>query len=227
MLTILYRTLLIYALLILIMRCMGKRQLGELEVTDLVTTLLISEVAALPITDEEIPLAHAVLPLVVLCTLEVLLATLAVKLPRVKRMFSARPAILIYNGKPRRATMRAMRISAEELLSQLRLKEVSDPAEVLYAILEPNGQISVIKKATAQPPTVADLGAEPTEHGIMHLIMVDGEVNRQGLRLAGKDDRWLAELLAARHLRPEEVFLLLCDDGGRVRVVEREEGRRP
>ncbi len=222
MLTILIRTLIIYLSLLITMRFMGKRQLGELEISDLVTTLLLSEVASLPITNTDIPLSHALIPILTLTSLEVLLSGLLLKLPFLKRLVSIRPAILVHNGKPDRAALRAMRVSSEELLSQLRQKDVVDLAEVAYAILEPNGQISVIKRATAQQPTARELGVSVTESGMMHLIISDGRINRRNLALAGKDERWLEAILHAHRLAAEDIFLLLADDAGTVRIYPRE-----
>ncbi len=223
MLTILIRTLIIYLSLIATMRFMGKRQLGELEITDLVTTLLLSEIASIPVTNADIPLSHALLPILTLTALEVLLSGALLKIPALKRVFSPRPAILIRNGKPDRAALRSLRISSEELLSQLRQKDVTDPHEVAYAILEPNGQVSVVKRATERQATTRELGVTPTENGMMHLVISDGAVNRRNLSLAGKDERWLREILGAHSLTVPEVFLLMVDDSGKVRIFPREE----
>ncbi len=223
MLTILIRTLIIYASLIITMRFMGKRQLGELEVTDLVTTLLLSEVATLPLTNTDIPLSHALIPILTLMALEVLLSGALLRFPKLKQLFGVRPAILVRDGKPVRRTLRAMRISSEELLSQLRLKDVSDLHELAYAILEPNGQISIIKRATARQPTTREVGVTPAESGMMHLIVSDGRINRHSLELAGKDEQWLLSLLRAHRMALSDVFLLLTDDGGTVRIYPRGE----
>ncbi len=223
MLTILIRTLIIYASLIVTMRFMGKRQLGELEVTDLVTTLLLSEVATLPLTNTDIPLSHALIPILTLMALEVLLSGALLHHPGLKQLFGIRPAILVRNGKPVRRTLSSMRISSEELLSQLRLKDVTDLHELAYAILEPNGQISIIKRATARQPTTQEMGVTPTESGMMHLIVSDGRINRHSLELAGHDDAWLMSILKAHRMSLEDVFLLLADDGGTVRIYPRRE----
>ncbi len=223
MLTILIRTLIIYLSLIMTMRFMGKRQLGELEISDLVTTLLLSEVASLPLTNTDIPLSHALIPILTLTSLEVLLSGLILKFPSLKRLLSIRPAILIRYGKPDRTVMQQMRISSEELLSQLRLKDVVDFREVAYAILEPNGQISVIKQAAAQQPTAAEFGISTTETGMMHLIISDGTVNLRNLQLSGKSETWLSSVLSAHGLAVSDVFLLLTDDAGGVRIYPRKE----
>ena len=218
MTVILIRTLVIYGLLIMIMRFMGKRQLGELEIADLVTTLLISEVASLPLTDPDVPLTHALLPVLTLMALEVLLSGALLKCPPLKKMLSVRPAILVRHGVPDRAAMARTRISSEELMSQLRQKEVSDLTELEYAILEPNGQISVTRKAREQPVTRRDMGIKAAEAGMMHLVISDGRVNLRNLELAGKDPPWLERFLRTHGARAEEIFMLLVDDGGEVKL---------
>ena len=223
MTTILIRTLIIYMALIMIMRFMGKRQLGELEISDLVTTLLISEVASLPLTNPDVPLSHAILPVLVLMALEVLLSGVLLKIPFLKRLFAVRPAVLIRHGIPDRAAMRSVRVSSEELLSQLRQNDVTDPDEVEYAILEPNGQISVVKKARRQQATPQDLGIKVPETGMMHLVVSDGRVNPCSLRLAGTDEGWLTAVLKTHKIALRDVFWLMVDDSGQVRLISREE----
>ncbi len=222
MVTILIRTLIVYISLIATMRFMGKRQLGELEISDLVTTLLLSDIATLPITNTELPLSHALVPILTLTSLEVVLSGVLLKVPSLKRALSVRPAILVRHGKPNRAAMRSVRVSAEELLSQLRQKDVTELDEVDYAILEPNGQISIIKKAAQREATAGDLGLTPAESGMMHLLVCDGEINRRNLSMAGWDEARLFRELTRRKLTLEEVFLLLADDSGRVAVYPRE-----
>ncbi len=222
MITILIRTLIIYVSLIMIMRFMGKRQLGELEISDLVTTLLVSEIASLPQTNTDIPLSHAIMPILVLTSLEVLLSGAQIKIPLLKNLFAIRPAILIRHGVPDRAVMRSVRVSSEELLSQLRQKDITDPDEVEYAILEPNGQISIVKKAKEQSPTLAQLDMKTQERGMMHMVICDGKVNPRNLSLAGKDQRWLEAYLLTKRTRAEDVFLLLVDDSGQTRLYPKE-----
>lgn len=210
MLKILLRTLLIYGFLILIMRFMGKRQLGELEVTDLVTTLLISEIASLPLTEENIPLHHALLPIITLAGLEVGMSALLLKRPIFKRLLIPRPTILMSHGVPDRKAMKKARLSCEELLSQLRLKGVNDPQNVEYAVMESNGQISVIQSESDGDSTALT--------GVMRLIISDGWVNRDNLRLIGRDTAWLEKYLKKRGLHSRDVFMLLSDGGKVLRL---------
>ena len=223
MTVIFVRTLILYVLLIMIMRFMGKRQLGELEIADLVTALLISEVASLPLTDADVPMSHALLPVLTLMAMEVLLSGALLKIPALKKILSVRPALLVHHGVPDRKAMATARISSEELMSQLRQKEVSDLTRVEYAILEPNGQISVVLRASEQPATCRDLGLKTTERGMMHLVISEGQINPRNLELAGKDQAWLERFLQTHRVRPEQVFMLLVDDSGVAQLFLKEE----
>ena len=207
---VLLRTVLVYAFLILIMRLMGKRQLGELEITDLVTTLLISEIASLPLTEESISLHHALLPIFILAGLEMGLSALLLKRPVFKRLLTPHPTLLMSHGVPDRGAMKKAKLSCEELLSQLRLKGIHDPDEVAYAVMESNGQISVIQENTEQTSS--------TPSRLLRLLISDGQVNREGLRMVGRDEAWLEGYLKGKGLRPREVFMLLSDGDKTLRV---------
>ena len=203
MFSILIRTVLIYVFLIITMRMMGKRQLGELEITDLVTTFMISEIASLPLTDTNIPLHHALIPILSLAGLEMIMSALLLRYPLCKRLLTPRPTLLICHGTPDRSAMKQARLSCEELLSQLRLQGVTDLQSVEYAIMEPNGQISVIardEESNAQP--MADL---------MYLLISDGRVNKEHLQSVGKDEIWLKQYLNSHGMKSKEVFMLLSD----------------
>ena len=218
MLILLLRTLLIYGFLIAIMRFMGKRQLGELEITDLVTTLLISEIASLPLTEQDIPLHHALLPILTLAALEVGMSALLLKRPLFKRLLISRPTILMSHGTPDRQAMKKARLSCEELLSQLRLKGVVDPEDVEYAVMEPNGQISVIQKESQEKTQQLE--------GVMRLVISDGWVNEENLRLIGRDQAWLDGFLKGKGLRPKAVFMLLSDGGKTLRLYPKQTENR-
>ncbi|MBQ8356731.1 MAG: DUF421 domain-containing protein [Clostridia bacterium] len=223
MLTILLRTIIIYIILIGTMRLMGKRQLGELEISELVTTLLISEIATLPIGDPSIPVVYAVIPLVTILTMEVALSMILLKCPRLKNIASARPSILIRHGTVDQGELRRIRISIDELISEVRQAGLPSLSDVDYAILEQNGKISVIPRKNAQPPAAKDLGLHLTENGIVHAIIEDGTVNRYNLKLLQLNDAWLEEKLDERSLDPEDVFFLGMDDDGTLYWIKKED----
>jgi uncharacterized membrane protein YcaP (DUF421 family) len=130
---------------------MGKRQLGELEISDLVTTFLISEIASLPITDTEIPLSHAIIPIIVLLSLEVSISTLLSKFPKLKFVLSSRPSTIIKDGEICKKAFEDSRLSFDELFTELRQQGCDDISQIKYAILEQNGNITVIQKAKYKP----------------------------------------------------------------------------
>ncbi len=222
MLIILLRTIIVYVILLCTMRLMGKRQLGELEITELVTTLLISEIATLPIVDPSVPVMYAVIPLITIITAEVALSVILLKCPRLKNVASARPSILVRQGKPDQKEMLRIRISIDELISEVRQAGLATLADVDYAILEQNGKISVIPRRAAQPPTAQDLGLSPAENGILHALIEDGKLNRYNMKQMALDDRWVNAQLAKQKLSLPEVFFLGIDDGKSLYWVKKE-----
>ena len=225
MTTILIRTLIIYIVLILIMRLMGKRQIGELEVTDLVTTLLISEIASLPITNQEIPLAYAAIPMVTLLILEVFSSVVLIRFPKLKNIVSARPTVIINGGRLDQRALRDLRISLDELMSEVRQSGVTDLSEVEYAILEKNGKLTVLPKARFLPPTAEDMGLEVSEEGLMHIVYSNGCFSRVGLELIGKDRSWVEQQLKRRGLALDDLFCVTANEGGKLYWIKKEERR--
>lgn len=229
MLTVLIRTLVIYISLILVMRLMGKRQIGELELSDLVTTFLISEIASLPITDTQIPLSHAIIPIIILLTLEVGISMLLSKFPKFKYLFSARPSTLIKNGNICKKALADSRISFDELFSQLRQQGYDDISQIKYAILEQNGSITVIQFAKFKPASAEQLGITVTDGGLFHIVIERGRINRHGLRETGYSEKKLCALLSRLNYSPSDIYLMMINDSGEPRIIPYESipKRRP
>lgn len=222
MLTIFFRTIILYFILVFSVRLMGKRQIGELQVSEFIITLLLSEIASAPVTNRAIPLLHAVTSILLLLAVEVIISFLLLKSNRLKRLFYGSPTILICRGKLIQKALKDNRVELDELLSELRQKGFSDPADVDYAILEENGQLSVFPKAEKAPVTPADLSLQPKESGIAHVCILDGTVLGKNLGLCGWDEKRLAAELKRRKLRLRDVFLLTVDDGGSVTLIKKE-----
>ncbi|MBR2293134.1 MAG: DUF421 domain-containing protein [Clostridia bacterium] len=223
MTTLLIRTVLIYAILVFAMRMMGKRQIGELEISDLVTTLLISEIASLPITDNDIPLSHAVVPIVTLITFEVVSSALLAAFPRLKNILTTRPATLIRNGKLCGKEMKNARISADELISELRQKDIADPSEVAYAILEQNGKITVLPKAKNRPPSAEQLKIKVQETGLYHIVIDKGCINAHNLKELNLKKSELLGQLSKQGLRPRDIYLMMINDTGDTQIIKKSE----
>lgn len=221
MLTILMRLIIIYTILIGTMRVMGKRQIGELQVSELVTTILLSELAAQPIADPQIPLIFAIIPIGALISIEVVISFAVTKIPFLKPIFDGKPSILISKGKLNTAEILRVRISLEELLSQLRIAGVADIGEVDYAILEQNGQLSVITKKHASPPSADDLQVKVSESGIAHALIVDSEVSDFNLKQIGRSRGWLEKRLSHYKIKLADVMLFTVDDSGKENLIRR------
>lgn len=221
MLTLLLRTVLTYVFLLFIMRLMGKRQLGELEMTDLVITLLLSEIATVALTDPDKPILHTIIPVTTLAVLEVIASYLSLKFPKLKALLSPKPAILVHNGKIDRQQLQKARVTIDELMCELRQKDVSDIDQVQYAIIESSGKISVLKKASETPPTAALLDMQPPENGMMRTVFCDGVYADITLRALGRDRNWVDKQIKQHGLLPEKVFFVTADDAGNVRIQQK------
>lgn len=220
LLSIFIRTIIIYVILTITMRIMGKRQLGELDVSELVITILLSEIATLPITNTEEPISHALIPIALLAGLEILSSALILKLPLAKNILSSKPAVIIAHGTIDIKAMKRVRISIEDLMSQIRQNGIYNIEEVDYAILEENGKMSIIPKSRYRQPDREDLNIASQDDGIMHIIISNGVVNSHGLSIVKKDRKWLKSELSRYGLQPSEVFCMTCDDVGQLYVIK-------
>lgn len=220
MITIIYRTIIIYAILLCAVRLMGKRQLGDLELSEFVITILLSEIAIVPIADKSVKLLHSIVPILLLVSLEALVAFLSLKSRTVKKTVSGCPTILIKKGKLCKSEMAKERVTLDALLCELRLKNIYDVSEVDYAILEENGQISVLQKSWARTATAGDIGIEKKEDGIFHPIVVDGQVSDFNLKLCSHNRKWLKNQLKKRGLKSRDVFLMTVNDTGEINIIK-------
>lgn len=222
MITILIRTLIIYITLIITMRMMGKRQIGELEITDLVTTLLISEIASLPITNPEIPILHAIIPMIILLVLEILSSVILIRLPILKNLVSARPTVIIHKGNLDQSALRELRMSLDELMSEIRQQGLTDLSQVDCAILEKNGNLTVLPKAKYAQPTTEQLGISAEDDALMHIVYSNGTYSKVGLRLIGKNRDWLKKQLKRRGLDEQQLFCVTANENGDLYWIKKE-----
>lgn len=222
MVTILTRTIIIYITLIGTMRILGKRQLGELEVSELITTILLSEIGSMPIANQDIPIVYAIIPLVTIMLFEVGSSFILSRSPRLKNVFTSPPSALIYKGKINQRELKKNRISPEELISELRQKNITDPSHVEYAILEQNGLLSVIPKIQYQQATLEQLKIQDAETGLAHIIISQGRWNEYNLNLLNKSKKDFEKRLQKKRIKVKEVFLLTIDDDNNIDLVIKE-----
>ena len=222
MVIIFIRTLIVYTILILSMRIMGKRQIGQLDVTDLITTLILSEIASLPIENPDMPIINALIPIITLLTFEVTSSTILSKTPRLKNLFSSRPGFLIQGGKINQKELIKNRISPDELLSELRKNGICDLSEVAYAIIEPDGKITVLPKSENRPITASDLNIKTGNDELSYVLISRGVINEHGLSTTGKSREWLSEELKDKKCTPRDVFLMTTTPSGKINIIMKE-----
>ena len=213
----LMRTVIVYFLLLIAMRITGKRQLGELQLSELITALLISEIASFPISDLSVPLVYSIISTVLIICLEIAIPCLANTSSFFSRLIEGHPVIIISKGKLIQKELVKSRIGIDELICELRLKGFTDLCDVEYAILEQNGKLSVVPKQSARPVTLSDMGIHSAAKGFAHPIILSGKVSKYNLRLTGKDEDWLMKKLQGKD--PHDVLLMTLDDNDGVNII--------
>ena len=227
MATAFIRTIVLYFLIMIGLRLLGKRQIGELEPIELVLTLLISDLAAVPMQDFGIPLLNGVIPIVTLLALSMLLSWGSVRSIRLRRLICGSPTALILDGQVQQDAMRHNRFTLDELIEELRSQGVTDLTTVKYAVLETDGQLSVLLYPDEQPATPKQLGRPVKDDTFLpHIFVNDGRVMGENLALAGLDAAWLDKAVHAQGYRaPSEIFLLSLDGAGKILCIGKD-GKR-
>ena len=217
------RTLIIYFALVLIMRLLGKRQLGEMELSEFVVAALIADLASHPLQDIGIPMINGLVPIVTLFCCEVLISGLAMKNIRLRALLFCKPSMLVEKGKIRQKEMKKNRFTTDELMEELRNQGYLDIGSVEYAVLETDGRLSVIPYPAEAPVTPAQLKIEAEDKGYPVVVISDGHVIRSNLRLVGRDMNWLKKRLAALGVKDaEQVFLMTVNSAGQVYYAPKE-----
>ena len=225
MLISLIRTIFLYLILIVTVRLMGKRQIGEMEPSEFVVTMLIANLAAIPMQDSAIPLFSGLIPILVVLGVELILAVLSVKAIGVRRLLCGKPVILIENGQIVQRNLARTRINLDELTGQLRERGILDLATVQYAILETNGQISTFLFAKDRPATAKVAGLSPKNASLPYTIVSDGRLLAENLQLTGHSRAWLDKQLQAQGCTLADVLLLTVDGHEKVYFVRKERGQ--
>ena len=216
------RTVFLYSVLIVVIRLLGKRQIGQMEPSEFVVTMLVANLATIPMEEPGIPLTEALIPIGTVVILEIALAFLSMKSIRLRKLLCGKPVILIENGKLLQENLRRCRLTMDELTGHLREKDVLDLQSVQYAILETNGNLSVFPFPEARPASAADAGVTPGAQFLPLTVVSDGIVIQSNLKKAGKDQAWLQKTLKAHKATLQETWLLTVDGSNRVVFYRKE-----
>ena len=217
------RAAILYLLVILGLRLMGKRQIGELEPSELVLSLLIADLAAVPMQDFGLPLLMGVVPILTLLCLSAVLSVLTVKSIRFRAVLCGRPSVVVSEGKILVSEMRKNRFTVDELMEELRVAGITDLSRVKYAVLETTGRVSVLPYAADQPPSAREQGLKVKGPGLPVTLISDGRVIDRNLARMGLGRGWLEKEIKSRGAAdPSGVFLLTVDETGKVYYIPRE-----
>lgn len=221
MLTIIVRTLFSYTFVIIGIRLMGKRQIGDMQPGELVTTLLISEIAAIPLQDSNQPVLFGATAIFSLVALELVISLVAMKSIRFRKLLSGKSAVIIKNGKIDQTQMKNIRMTVLDLVELLRAQNVYDISTVDYAVLETNGSLNVLLKAEEQPATVKDLNLKAEEKALPLPVISDGKIINESLKALETTVPRIEKLLKKNKARTQEVFLLSLDRLGNYTLIKK------
>ena len=217
---LIFRTLIIYVTLLLFMRILGKRQMGELEVSELVVAVVIADIAAVPLQDIGIPMINGLIPMIVLLCCEILITGFASNNIKARLYLFGKPSILIENGMINQNEMKKNRFTIDELFEELRQQSITDFTKVERAVLETNGILNVILFPEEQPPTCKQLGLKISRESIPIILINEGHIMQENLTRIGKDSSWLNRTLKKRRIQSaKDVYLLTYDKTGKINLI--------
>ena len=227
MFVVLIRTVVLYLFIIAGIRLLGKHQIGELEPSELVLTLIIADLASVPMQDNGIPLLSGLIPIVVLLALSSIISVLCTRSIKFRTLLCGKPSIIVENGQVLEAELRKNRLTIDELMEELRIKGYSDFKSIKFALLETNGQLSVLPFAADKPVTAAQTGVAAQETGLPIVLVSDGRLLEHNLKGTGYESNWLEKQLAAHGLHsPRQAFLLTVDETATTYCVPKKEGKK-
>lgn len=221
----LIRTVLLYIVIIIAVRLMGKRQISELQTSELVVTLLISDIAAIPMQDTGQPLVSGFLPIAVLVVCEIVVSALMLKSGKFRKLICGRPIVVINDGKVDQKEMRRLRLTTEDLFEDLRQKDVFSIEDVAYAIIETNGKMSVIKKPDKGVPSAGMLGIAVPDTGIETVVVSDGVISDFSAQLCNKSRAWIEGVLRGKNVELKDVFIMTANTKGDFYIVKKEKNQ--
>ncbi|HCF83373.1 MAG TPA: DUF421 domain-containing protein [Ruminococcaceae bacterium] len=219
---VLIRAVLLYIVIALCLRLMGKRQLGELQPSELVVTILISNIAAIPVEDSSVPMIMGVVPIVTLVCLDVIVSGIMLKSTKMRKLIIGSPRIIISDGKILQNEMKRLRYTVDDLMESMRNEQIFDVSQIHYAIVETTGKINFLLKKDCQPAEKQDVNAGGSTENPPSVIIRDGIRDNEQMRLLGLGEKWLTKTLREKNLSEKDVFLMTADKNGKFGIVEKE-----
>lgn len=219
----LIRTLLLYILIIVAIRLMGKRQISDLQTSELVVTFLISNIASIPMQNASIPLFTGLIPIIVLVVCEIVLSNIMLKSCKFRKFICGNPLVIIDHGKINQKVMKELRMSTEDLFEQLRQLDIFKLEDVDFAIIETNGQLSIMKKPNKQQVDAGMLGLKVSPQELETVVISDGEISESSLSLCNLTKNWVQNVLKEKNLALKDVFIMTADKSKNFNIIKKED----
>ncbi len=205
------RTIILYLIVLIVMRLMGKREIGQLQPFELAISIMIADLASVPMTELGIPITNGIIPILGMLFMHMIISFINIKSIKMRQIICGKPSILIYRGKIDERVLRKERFTVNELQERLRGNNIFNISDVEYAILETNGEVTVIQKPDKKNLTPSDMGIQAQYEGLPYDLVVDGKVMYENLKKLGKDYNWLKKQLKDLNATPEEILLATID----------------
>lgn len=219
------RAVILYIVVLVVMRLMGKREIGQLQPFELAIAIMIADLASVPMSELGIPITNGIIPILALLVMYMIISVLNMKSVNIRKIVSGQPSLLIYRGKIDEKVLKRERITVNELQERLRVDNIFNLADVEYAILETNGQVTVIQKPEKRNLMPEDFNITPEYEGIPYDLVVDGKVMKENLKAIGRDEVWLEKQLKKFDTAPKNTLIATMDGKGNFFCQKKEEGK--
>jgi len=206
-----FRAIFLYIIVLIVMRLMGKREIGQLQPFELAISIMIADLAATPMTESGIPITNGIMPILGLLVMHLIISMINIKSTKAREIICGKPSLLIFRGKIDQKVLKKERFTINELEERLRDNNIFNIGDVEYAILETSGQVTVIPKPNKKPVTLENLNIEPKYEGIPYDLVVDGKVEYENLKKIGKNYTWLQKQTEKFGIKPEEALIVTID----------------
>ena len=226
MLVIFVRSIILYIIILIVMRLMGKREIGQLQPFELVIAIMIADLASIPMTEGGVPISNGIVPILGLLVMHLIISMVNMKSIRMREVICGKPSILIYRGKIDEKMLKKERFTINELEERLRGNDVNNIGDVEYAILETSGQVTVIQKPNKRNCIPEDFGIMPDYEGITYDLVVDGKVMYENLKKIGKNYAWLQKQAEKFGIKPEEALIVTIDGDNNFFCQQMEKGEK-
>lgn len=216
------RSIILYIIVLVVMRLMGKREIGQLQPFELAISIMIADLATIPMTEIGIPITNGIIPILGLLIMHLIISMLNLKSTKIREIICGKPRILIYRGRIDEKALKKERFTINELQEKLRSIDVINLADVEYAILETSGEVTVIQKPNKRNLTPEDMSIEPEYEGIPYDLVIDGKVMDENLKKIGKNYEWLKNILKEYKMKPEEALVVTIDGKNQIFCQKKE-----